>query len=229
MGLANKKILIVDDDETTRLFLSRVLTASECKTDCAPNIKSAFDILKRGFAPNLILLDLSMPDLDGFTFLKMRRQNEKLLNIPVMVISSTSEISDVSMSLELGADQFLLKPFYTNVLLQKLKYIFLKTEGLVYHFPENKMPSIEAKIQGTIVSQSPGILKIESQVKFMVGKSVEVFSEDFIKNKGHPLICRVDNRIVNVKDGFFQTVLSPVGFDAKMKKDFELWQRSLVL
>jgi CheY-like chemotaxis protein len=81
-------VLIIDDDGDVREALSQFLRGNGFRVFCAENGKAAFDeIRKQRQPPKVILLDLAMPVMDGYTFLDRARQNPKIKNVPVIVIT----------------------------------------------------------------------------------------------------------------------------------------------
>lgn len=226
MKLAGKQIMLIDDDEVLRTLLTRTLTVAGCTVYSCGSIKEALDQLKIS-APDLVILDLNMPEHDGFSFLKFRFQSKLLAAIPVIVLSGTKNKADIQRALEMGADQFLEKPFESRIILQKLRYIFFSKERYTYRFPENSLPNVDAEIRGSIIEQAVGRLKVESQVKFNAGKPIQVCSDDYLKKEGKPIVFKVDNQPVELKDGFFRTILTVVGLDANEKQHFEAWKKSL--
>lgn len=110
-----KKILIIDDSALMRRVMSDIInTDSEmCVTDTAENGVAAAELLKQGKEYELILLDISMPRMDGLSFLKYL--NEKEIHIPVLVVSSLASKSteETIQALELGAYDFVKKPSRT--------------------------------------------------------------------------------------------------------------------
>lgn len=104
-----RRVLIVDDELVNREILGNILS-TVYEVEYADNGKIALDMLSRtGAAYSLVLLDLLMPVMDGFEFLKKRETNDKLKRIPVIVMTSEKE-SEVR-SLELGAADFIKKPY----------------------------------------------------------------------------------------------------------------------
>lgn len=225
MRLTGKQIMLIDDDEVLRTLLTRTLTVAGCIVHSCSSVRSALNELKAN-TPDLVILDLNMPEHDGFTFLKFRFQNKVLAAIPVIILSGLKDKNEIRRALEMGADQFLEKPFESRLVLQKLRYIFFSKANFVYRFPTDTMPAIDGEVQGTIIEQTSGQLKVESQVKFHVGKSVQIHSEDYVKSEGKPIVCKVDSRLVELKDGFFRTILNSIGLDPEDKKHFEDWQRT---
>ena len=111
MEKEKQKILIVEDETTLQKSLSEALIGAGYK------VVSAFDgarglELAKSENPNLILLDLIMPKLDGFGALKALKENEETNSIPVIILTNLEEINDVQKAIELGATTYLVKSDY---------------------------------------------------------------------------------------------------------------------
>jgi PleD family two-component response regulator len=115
-----KKILVVDDDLTTVKIISHFLQKENYRVSTS---LSGVDGLKKAFkeTPDLILLDVMMPDLNGFQFLSIYRKDEENHRTPVVILSSLSEEADVLKGLEIGAVDYITKPFSPQVLMAKIK------------------------------------------------------------------------------------------------------------
>lgn len=115
-----KKILVVDDDLTTVKVITHFLQKENYRVSAS---LSGVDGLKKAFqeAPDLILLDVMMPDLNGFQFLSIYRKDEENARTPVVILSSLSEEADVLKGLEIGAVDYITKPFSPQVLMAKIK------------------------------------------------------------------------------------------------------------
>lgn len=115
-----KKILVVDDDPTTIKIIAHFLQKESYRVSTS---LSGVDGLKKAFKenPDLILLDIMMPDLNGFQFLSIYRKDRENAEIPVVILSSLSEDADVLKGLEIGAADYLTKPFSPQVLIAKIK------------------------------------------------------------------------------------------------------------
>ncbi len=226
MSLQERRILLVDDDEVVSTLLTRVLTVAGCHIKSCSSILKAIDQL-RTFVPELIILDLNLPEVDGFTFLKFRNLNRILTTIPVVVLSGSKNEQDFKKAIQMGAVQIIKKPFEARIVLQKLRLVFHSSENFIYRFPEADLPEIEAQIKGEIVKQSPSRITVSSQVRFRTGKSVKIQSQIHSNQIKNPVVFRVDHQPTELKEGLFQTVLTAVGHDFQSKQDFELWLRSL--
>jgi len=115
-----RRILVVDDDLTTIKIISHFLQKENYRVRTA---LSGMDGLKKAFqeTPDLILLDVMMPDLNGFQFLSIYRKDKENVRIPVVILSSLSEEADVLKGLEIGAVDYITKPFSPQVLMAKIK------------------------------------------------------------------------------------------------------------
>ena len=115
-----KKILVVDDDPTTIKIIAHFLQKENYRVSTS---LSGVDGLKKAFKenPDLILLDIMMPDLIGFQFLSIYRKDRENAQIPVVILRSLSEDADVLKGLEIGAADYLTKPFSPQVLIAKIK------------------------------------------------------------------------------------------------------------
>ena len=115
--MSNKtKILAVDDDAQIRKMLQVILEAEGYKFEPAKNANEAIR-LASSLNPNLIILDLGLPDMDGLDVLTQIRQNS---NIPVIILSARDQDESVSKALNLGADDYVVKPFSTDVFLARI-------------------------------------------------------------------------------------------------------------
>ncbi len=105
-------ILVIDDDRTNRLILARALEEEKFSVETAEDTLRAIRILHAspdGF--DLILLDVIMPDMDGYDLLRYLKADPALSRIPVVMVSALDDIASVVRCLELGADDYLTKPF----------------------------------------------------------------------------------------------------------------------
>jgi DNA-binding response OmpR family regulator len=120
MEMVNKqKILIVDDDENIAELISLYMTKECFETKIVYDGESA---LKEAdsFAPDLILLDLMLPGIDGYQVCREIRQKSQ---VPIIMLSAKGEVFDKVLGLELGADDYLEKPFDTKELVARVKAV----------------------------------------------------------------------------------------------------------
>lgn len=119
-----EKILIVEDEERMRRLLSDYLKKENYFILEAPDGKKALDILNKETI-DLVILDIMLPKLDGWTVCREIRQNSSL---PIIMLTARSEESDQLFGFELGADEYITKPFSPKILVAKVKAILRRTD-----------------------------------------------------------------------------------------------------
>lgn len=122
---SRRRILVVDDEERMVRFIRLNLEHDGFLVSEAFNGKQAVARL-RDVTPDLILLDVMMPDLDGFEVLQMMRE---ISNVPVIMLTAKGEEDDRVRGLELGADDYITKPFSPRELVSRAKAVLRRTEG----------------------------------------------------------------------------------------------------
>lgn len=115
-----KKIMVIDDEPNIIELISLYLEKEGYDVLPYTSSKEAFENFKKE-APSLVLLDVMMPQMDGYQFLAEIRKHS---NIPVIMITAKGETFDKVLGLELGADDYLVKPFDTKELLARIKAVF---------------------------------------------------------------------------------------------------------
>lgn len=105
-----KKILIVDDEPNIVMSLEYTFKKNNFEVFIARDGQEALDILKTHF-PDVIILDIMMPLVDGFETLEQIKKNEKLNHCKVIFLSAKNKESDIEKGMILGADAYLTKPF----------------------------------------------------------------------------------------------------------------------
>ncbi len=124
--MTNKKVLIVDDEEHIRELIKFNLKKEGYDTEVAVNGTEALKII-REIKFDLILLDLMLPEIDGLEVCKEIRRNEETLDIPVMMITAKGEEFDKVLGLELGADDYITKPFSIRELMARVKALLRRS------------------------------------------------------------------------------------------------------
>ena len=114
-----QKILIVDDDENIAELLSLYLTKECYETMIVNDGEEALSVFKT-FQPNLILLDLMLPGMDGYQVCRELRATSQ---VPIIMLSAKGEIFDKVLGLELGADDYMEKPFDSKELVARVKAV----------------------------------------------------------------------------------------------------------
>ncbi|MGL4363414.1 MAG: winged helix-turn-helix domain-containing protein [Cellulosilyticaceae bacterium] len=136
----NKKTILAVDDEEHILELYRYnLESSGYEVHTAINIKEMYRLLEL-YTFDSILLDIMLPDIDGITALRKLRDNKETKNIPIILVSAKSEEIDKVVGLELGADDYITKPFSVRELLARVHAVMRRSERI------DKVEEVEQKL-----------------------------------------------------------------------------------
>ncbi len=114
-------ILVVDDDTANLKMASRILSTEKMRVSCLKSGEAAIKFLQEN-RPDLILLDIHMPGMDGFETIAAVRENEEISNIPVIFLTADDDSSAETRGLEAGAMDFIKKPFVPEVLLLRVRH-----------------------------------------------------------------------------------------------------------
>lgn len=120
MATNDFKILVIDDSITNVVLLNAILSESGYATKTAFDAGDALKMLNKDI-PDLILLDLQMPVISGFDFLKNIRSEKKYAGISVLVVTAYSDEENINRALDLGADDYIEKPIDIDRLLEKIR------------------------------------------------------------------------------------------------------------
>ena len=126
-NIQNKTVLVIDDDVTIRKLISHHLLSNKFNVLMVENAEDAFQILD-DHSIDLVLCDVTLGNMDGFTFCTKVRENEKHRLIPFVFVSAKSSLSDKSKGMEVGGDDFITKPFDVDELLLKVRALLRRSE-----------------------------------------------------------------------------------------------------
>jgi len=121
--MAAQKIMIVDDDTNISRLISLYLERECFETRCAETGEDALKLFE-AFRPDLILLDLMLPGIDGY---QVCREIRKTSRTPIIMLSAKGEVFDKVLGLELGADDYVIKPFDSKELVARVKAVLRRT------------------------------------------------------------------------------------------------------
>ena len=167
----NKKIFIIEDEEKIRLELSTFLNRYGYETSYSTDFENIVNIALKE-KPHVILLDINLPYFDGYYIC---REIRKSSNVPIIVVTSRNSEIDELMSMNLGADDFITKPYNTQILLARISSILRRTyqnldaeifeyNGLKYNMSTSEMEFNNNKIELT---------KNESRILYTLIKNKE--------------------------------------------------------
>ena len=124
-----KKILVIEDNEDIRENLAEILELAGYKTSTAENGKKGIEMAEQ-FQPHLILCDVMMPVLDGYGTLSIMRKKTQTADIPFIFLTAKSEKTDFRYGMNLGADDYITKPFESNELLRVIELRLARAEKI---------------------------------------------------------------------------------------------------
>lgn len=125
----NNKILVVDDDVAINELIKVNLELAGYKVIQANDGIKGFALAKQE-APSLVILDVMMPDVDGFTVAKRIRQNEETKDTPILMLTALSQINDKVKGFNIGVDDYLVKPFELEELLVRVRALLKRTNQI---------------------------------------------------------------------------------------------------
>src|SRR3989338_7324464 len=122
------KIFIIEDDKDIAELVQYNLEREGFTVIAVTSGEDALDRLNKDL-PDLIVLDVMLPGMDGLETCRLIKQENKLKNIPIIMLTAKNEESDVIVGLQLGADDYLTKPFSHKVLLARIKAVLRRSSG----------------------------------------------------------------------------------------------------
>ena len=122
-----QKILVVDDEESLAEFVCRALRQQGYKTVCAFDGDSALSLIYEEL-PDLVILDLMLPLMDGWEICRRVKSDTETKHIPILMLTARSSAEDVVQGLDLGADDYMRKPFPLDELLARVRVLLRRTQ-----------------------------------------------------------------------------------------------------
>ncbi len=122
-----KQILLVDDEPDLIQMVSLRLKSAGYEVTTAQDGQQALDQVKQG-KPDLIILDLMLPKLDGYKVCRLLKFDERYRNIPVLIFTARAQEEDIRLATQCGSNGYLTKPFEAKALLMKLEELLGTTD-----------------------------------------------------------------------------------------------------
>jgi two-component system chemotaxis response regulator CheY len=119
------RALVIDDSRAIRLILGRMLTELGFEVDEAANGREGLALFDAGLNPELVLLDWNMPEMDGLEFLTTLRDPPYSSPARVLMVTTETELPQMVRALEAGADEYIMKPFTRESIVEKLQLLGL--------------------------------------------------------------------------------------------------------
>lgn len=197
--MSNNKVMIVDDDSNIVELIRLYLEKEGFETVTAPNGKIALDLFKEA-APSIVILDIMMPEMDGW---QVCREIRRISNIPIIMLTAKGETFDKVLGLELGADDYMVKPFETKELVARVKAVLRRSETkatdtmkeLVYPNLTINLSNYELKLAGKIIEIPPKELEL---LYFLASNPNRVFTREQLLEEVWGFDYFGDSRTVDV-------------------------------
>ncbi|MEA4827170.1 MAG: response regulator transcription factor [Clostridium sp.] len=183
--MAEEKILIVDDEDHIRELIKFNLEKNGYRAICAEDGLEALKLAKKEL-PQLILLDVMLPGMDGYDVCKEIRKDNNISNTPIIMITAKSEELDKILGLELGADDYMTKPFSVRELIARTKAVLRRTKpqsiekvykfgNIAIDFEKHEILKNDEKVDLT--------LKEFELVEVLIKNKGRVMTRDFLLDK----------------------------------------------
>lgn len=170
--IAKQKILIVDDDENIAELISLYLI-KECFDTLIVNDGEEALAQFKEYAPNLVLLDLMLPGIDGY---EVCREIRKTSSVPIIMLSAKGEVFDKVLGLELGADDYMIKPFDSKELVARVKAVLRRLNAVPAPVKEAAPQSGDyVEYPNLIINQSNYSVQYYGNTIEMPPKELELF------------------------------------------------------
>lgn len=197
--MANNKVLIVDDDENIVELIRLYIEKEGFLTATASNGAEAIEKFKSE-APSIVILDVMMPEMDGW---QVCREIRRVSNIPIIMLTAKGETFDKVLGLELGADDYMVKPFETKELVARVKAVLRRSETkeataekeIVFPGLMVNLSNYELKINGEITEIPPKELEL---LYFLASNPNRVFTREQLLEEVWGFDYFGDSRTVDV-------------------------------
>ena len=182
--MAQKKILIVEDEEDIQELIKYNLNKEGYQVICAGSGEEGLQVTKTNY-PDLLVLDLMLPEMNGLEVCRQLKSNSKTSHIPIVMLTAKGEESDIVLGLEMGADDYVTKPFSIQVFISRVRAVLrrekefkindsdiLNFTGLQIHIGKHKVHVNEELINLTytefmilkFLAQRPGWVFTRGQI-----------------------------------------------------------------
>uniref|UniRef100_B8HQB1 Two component transcriptional regulator, LuxR family n=1 Tax=Cyanothece sp. (strain PCC 7425 / ATCC 29141) TaxID=395961 RepID=B8HQB1_CYAP4 len=166
-----KKLLLVDDDPNLVLLVKDYLELQGYQVVTASHGREALRILEQGI-PNMIICDVMMPEMDGYTFVKSVRDNPRTQWIPVLFLSAKGQIQDRVIGLNTGADVYMVKPFEPDELIAQIEASLKQAERMIQHQPEAITSNLSAQVPLDVTLTATELKVVQLVAKGMANQKI---------------------------------------------------------
>ena len=197
--MPNGKILVVDDDKNICELLRLYIEKDDFAVELAYDGRRALELFE-SFSPDLILLDIMLPELDGW---QVCREIRKHSQCPIIMLTAKGEVFDKVLGLELGADDYVVKPFETKEVIARIKAVLRRTGGhndsevkkVEYDKLSINLTNYELRVNGKQVDTPPKEMEL---IYHLASNPNRVFTRDQLLDEVWGFDYYGDSRTVDV-------------------------------
>ena len=197
--MASIRILVVDDDSNICELLRLYLEKEGYEALIAKNGAKALEMVEK-FQPDLMLLDVMMPELDGWQVLRELRKKSQM---PVIMLTAKGEVFDKVLGLELGADDYIVKPFETKEVMARIRAVLRrsgvseskKARIVEYEGLSINMETFELKVNGKVIDTPPKEMEL---IYHLASNPNRVYTRDQLLDEVWGFEYYGDSRTVDV-------------------------------
>ena len=197
--MPNGKILVVDDDKNICELLRLDIEKEDFAVELAYDGRRALELFE-SFSPDLILLDIMLPELDGW---QVCREIRKHSQCPIIMLTAKGEVFDKVLGLELGADDYVVKPFETKEVIARIKAVLRRTGGhndnevkkVEYDKLSINLTNYELRVNGKQVDTPPKEMEL---IYHLASNPNRVFTRDQLLDEVWGFDYYGDSRTVDV-------------------------------
>lgn len=215
--VSHERILVIEDDRGVQKALRRLFEGEGFQVDVAGNGAEGLDLF-RGSVPSVVLLDLRLPGMLGQDV--CREISAAAPSLPIIILSARTDVMDKVLLLELGAHDYVTKPFSPRELLARVRTAMRRSTRTPisdnYSFGDSKVDfsKMELHRNGAVVQLTAQEFKV---LKFMIQNSERVLSREELLNhvwgyKNYPSTRTVDNHILKLRQKLERDPANPVHF-----------------
>jgi DNA-binding response OmpR family regulator len=206
-------ILIVEDDPGVQKYLKELLLDNSYSVQVAPDGVAALNSIKR-LAPDLVILDLGLPNMSGEAVCMEIRKNYP--DLKIIILTAKDSISDIVQGLDLGADDYMTKPFVADELLARIK-ARLRDQGgtdtkLTVDDLELDGKTLEVKRKGELIQLTPQEFKL---LQYLMSNQGRILTREMILNRVWLYSPDIETRVVDVYMGYLRKKIDN-GYDKKL-------------
>ena len=196
--MENTRVLIVDDDPNINQLIKLYLEKEGFETETATRGDDALNLFKKN-PPHIVLLDLMLPGMDGW---QVCREIRKISTIPIIMLTAKDETFDKVLGLELGADDYMTKPFDPKELIARIKAVIRRTQSVVAPEREIAFPNLVINMSTYLVTYNGKDIEMPPKeielLYFLASHPNKVFTRDQLLEQVWGFDYFGDSRTVDV-------------------------------